>query len=989
MSSCLAAAQTGYWQQRVDNDIAVTLDDKAHMLRGNINITYQNNSPDTLRFIYFHLYPNAYSTDRSAFEKQAVENGNTRHYFSDEESRGFIDSLKFIVTNETNRAAPAGVVATKDIDIVRLILPEPLIPGGKISMATPFRVKIPLVFSRMGHAGQSYQISQWFPKPAVYDARGWHAMPYLGQGEFYSEYGSYHVAVTLPENYIVMGTGNILEERENAWIDSLSRLPVPPVKPLGAASSRRDTTTVISAATFKTVTFEEENVHDFAWFADKKWLVRKDTVLVPGSGKIITAYTCYSPRHQKGWAGSLESVKTAVRGYSNAVGPYPYNTVKAVEGALSAGGGMEYPTLTVIAENNNDKMVNTAIVHEVGHNWFYGMLGSNERSYPWMDESINSFYEHRFAPEPATTIPGLHKDENFLLYAAVAATNNLVPADTAAVVMPELNYGSDIYGKAAYLFGWLEAYMGKDHYEAAMKEYFSTWQYKHPQPEDFRVIFRKHTSGNLDWFFEQAMHSSKPVDFAIGRVKNENGIAITVHNRSGLKAPAQVIVYPAKGKDSVSLWTEPFTGSVTIRDTLTEDYTRVKIADAIPDYNIRNNENRAPLAFRPLLGFNMDPKTKVWASPAIGYNVYDGFMAGILWHNLSVPQHKFQFALAPMYAFGSGTFAGTGIAGYTFSFDEGWLHDIQLNVGGKTFSRDKATMNGGDHLYGRFVKVAPELIFNIRKPEWRSAVKRSLSLKGYWIREDLFVYNMDPVDSLYYPSKGGYEDHFYGRIRYEHRNERTFNPFSYTLEGQAGKQFAKLSLEANLRIDYFKKNKALYIRGYAGKFFNLAGNDFDAYRYRIANTYSGPNDYLYDETYGGRNEQTGSWSSQVSMKEGGFKVNTLQYASQLGLSDDWLFALNIKSDIPFWNLPVRLFADVATFSNAKQQNPSGAAVLYEAGVELYLGEYLSVYFPLVMSKDFTEYTKSVYPEKRFLKTISFSLNIGEINWMKLPSLILK
>jgi len=126
------------------------------------------------------------------------------------------------------------------------------------------------------------------------------------------------------------------------------------------------------------------------------------------------------------------------------------------------------------------------------------------------------------------------------------------------------------------------------------------------------------------------------------------------------------------------------------------------------------------------------------------------------------------------------------------------------------------------------------------------------------------------------------------------------------------------------------------------------------------------------------------------MKEGGFKINTLQYATQLGLSDNWLFALNLKTDIPFlWNLPVRLFADVATFSDAKRLNPSGAAVLYEAGIEVYLGDYLSVYLPLVMSKDFSEYTKSIYPENRFLKTISFSLNIGNINWFNTPSKILK
>ncbi|WP_162902835.1 M1 family metallopeptidase [Taibaiella koreensis] len=982
--SCIVSAQQPYWQQRVDNHIAVTLDDKEHMLHGHISMRYANNSPDTLRYIYMHLFPNAYSSDRTAFERQAVENRNTKHYFSAEKDRGYIDSLKFSVfSGEMGRLA--GVVTTADPDVIRLVLPEPLAPGGQVTIETPFRVKLPLTFSRMGHEGQSYQVSQWFPKPAVYDARGWHQMPYLDQGEFYSEYGAYHVEVTLPENYVIMGTGNILEATERAWLDSLSRMPARYTEKESRKSALlRDTVNIPSSTAMKTVTFEEENIHDFAWFADKRWLVRKDTIAVPGTGNSVTAYACYLPRHEAGWSKSMQWIRDAIGGYSTAVGPYPYKTVKAVEGALSAGGGMEYPTITVIAASNNEEEVHTAVVHEVGHNWFYGMLGSNERAYPWMDEGINSFYEHKFAPSVSSLKRLMGgKDENQVVYSMLSATHDLVPADTAAAVMPEMNYLADIYVKSAGLLGWLEAYMGPDTFRTAMQEYFTAWQYKHPQPADFEQIFRRNTTQNLDWFFNEAMHSSRPVDFALKAGKE----GVTLKNKTGLNAPAAFVAY--QGQDSTVQWVAPFTGTKHIPYATPGTYSRVKIADAIPDYNYRNNEDRSPLALRPFLGFNTTPQNKIWYAPAIGYNYYDGFMAGLLLHNITVPQHKFQFILAPLYGFSSGTFAGTGIIGYTAYFDKGWLHDIQLNLEGKTFSYDKTNTNIPDFLHSRYVKVAPEIIFNLRKPEWRSTVTRSISLKGYWIREEQFAFNMNPSDSLYYPSKGGYEDNFYARLRYRHENQRTFNPFSYQLEGQVGKSFAKLSLEANLKIDYFKKNKALYIRGYAGKFWDLTSSGTDAYRYRIANTYSGWNDYLYDETYGGRSEATGTWSQQVSMKEGGFKVNTLQYALQLGLSDDWLVSLNIKSDLPFFNLPIRLFADVSTFSNARQMNPSGATVLYVAGIEISGGDLFSIYIPLVMSRDFTDYTKSVYPENRFLKTITFSLNLGNVDWMKLPGKILK
>ncbi|WP_157977256.1 M1 family metallopeptidase [Taibaiella helva] len=979
--SCTASAQQAYWQQRVDNNIAVTLDDREHMLHGHISMRYTNNAPDTLRYIYMHLFPNAYSSDRTAFERQAVENKNTAHYFSKEDDRGYIDSLKFtVVSDEASRQA--GVVATGDPDVIRVVLPQPLAPGGQITIETPFRVKLPLTFSRMGHQGQSYQVSQWFPKPAVYDAHGWHPMPYLDQGEFYSEYGAYHVEVTLPENYVLMGTGNILEEKERLWLDSLAKLPAGFTgKESRKSALLKDTANIPSSPVMKTITFEEENIHDFAWFADKRWQVRKDTISVPGTGNIVTAYTCYLPKHESGWEKSLQWVRDAINGYSSAVGPYPYKTVKAVEGALSAGGGMEYPTITVIAASNSPDEVRTAVVHEVGHNWFYGMLGSNERAYPWMDEGINSFYEHKFASTGAMWLGG--KDINELVYDMLSATHDLVPADTAAAVMPEMNYLADIYVKSAGFMRWLEAYMGPDTFRSAMQEYFNTWQYKHPQPADFEQIFRRHSAKNLDWFFNRAIQTTKPVDFALKADKE----GVTLKNRTGFSAPVAFVAY--QGQDSVTQWVEPFTGSKRVAYTTPGNYSRVKIAEAIPDYNAQNNENRSPLALRPFFGFNTTPQNKIWYAPAIGYNYYDGFMAGLLLHNITVPQHKFKFILAPLYGFSSGTFAGTGIIGYTAYCDKGWLHDIQLSLEGKTFSYDKTNTNIPDYLHSRYVKVAPEIIFNLRKPDWRSTVERSISLKGYWIREEQFAFNMNPADSLYYPSKGGYEDNFYARLRYRHQNKRTFNPFSYVLEAQAGKQFAKLSLEANLKIDYFKKDKALYLRGYAGKFFDLTSSGSDAYRYRIANTYSGWNDYLYDETYVGRSEATGTWSQQVSMKEGGFKVNTLQYSSQLGLSDDWLVSLNIKSDLPLFNLPIRLFADVSTFSNARQMNPSGATVLYVAGVEIYSADLLSIYIPLIMSRDFTDYTKSVYPENRFLKTITFSLNLGNVDWMKLPGKILK
>lgn len=979
----VATRSHAYWQQRVDTRIAVQLDDEQHVLRGSLSLDYYNQSPDTLHFIYFHLYPNAYSSDRTAYTRQVVENGSTDFYFSKPADRGGIDSLNFaqLVATQMEEKVVLGVVTTVAPDIIKLILASPLIPGAAITITTSFRVKIPVVFSRLGHEGQAYQISQWFPKPAVYDAQGWHPYPYLDQGEFYSEFGSYKVAITLPENYILMATGNIQEPEAQRWLDSLAALPLP-------SDTLYKQSTPASSTRYKTVTFKEDHIHDFAWFADKRWVVRKQMVALPTTTDSVAAYTCFWPAHQKGWERSTESLRVTLETLSSRVGPYPYKTIKAVEGSLKAGGAMEYPTITVVSASEDKETVHTAIVHEAGHNWFYGILGSNERLHPWMDESINSYYEHQIAPDTgrlAQLTGGL--GINYLGFAATAATHDLLPVTTASTGFPNLNYGTDIYGKGAFYFDWLEAYMSPEHFQSAMQEYFQTWTFKHPQPEDFEAIFRKHSNKDLDWFFKELMPTSKGVDFAIGPVKrNEKGTTVVVRNKTGIKVPALVQLSSAE-QETTSIWTAPFTG--TTRLHFEQQTGTAAISTAITDYNLKNNREHTVVSFRPFVGGNMGPAYKNWILPAIGYNVYDRLMLGLVLHNFSVPKNKFQYALAPMYAFGSKQVAGTGIIGYTFYSDQGWMKQVQLNLGAKTYAYDRNNQHINHYLYKRFLKVAPELIVQLRNADSRSSVRREISVKGFWIREGQLEFNQDPVDSLYRPSAGTSKDNIYGRVRYRHEQNRTFNPFNYTFEGQLGQQFAKISLEANLKIDYHLKNKGLHLRGFAGKFFNFADNHFDSYRYRLTNTFSGVNDYLYEDTYFGRTEITDISSQQISMREGGFKINTLQYASQIGLSDDWLFAINLKSDLPLGRLPLRLFADVSTFSGARGANPSGAGILYAAGLEVYIDKYFSLYVPLIMSKDFSEYQKAIFPQDRFWHSLSFQINLQDIDWMNLSSGLLR
>jgi len=989
----LIASAQGYWQQKVDTRIEVTLDDRKHILRGFEEITYTNNSPDTLKYIYIHLWPNAYQHDHTPFAEQQYQQGKTDFYYAKASERGFIDSLSFSVDgNDVDH-----LYGESTPDIARISLPHPLLPGGTMKVSTPFRVKVPKVFSRLGHTGQSYFISQWFPKPAVYDKKGWHPMSYLDAGEFYSEFGSYDVTITLPANYIVMGTGNLVTPSEQQWLDSLADAPLP-------SDTVCSKWKQVSSVEYKSIRFQEDNVHDFAWFADKRWVVRKDTVNSPGSGEVITTYAAFLPSYQKQWSKANQYLKDAVKYYGKWVGAYPYKTIKAVQGDMKAGGGMEYPTVTVIDKNAGDK---TTIIHEAGHNWFYGVLGSNERDHAWLDEGLNTFYETKTTIESksADTIKEragveVSLDINSVMYQLAATANDQV-IDQTSINFKEINYGMDVYYKTAAMLLWLEDYMGEKSFQAGMREYYETWKFKHPYPEDFRAIMQKHTEKPIDWFFTSALRTDELVNFSIKDVNTSaSGVTVSVKNKADLPFPVSVRAYNG---DSVIATGHalPFTGNTTIElPAEAISWTKVRISPDIPDGRTPNNEHRrrglhkSGLAIRPFAGTNLSNKQKLFILPALGYNKYDGFEAGLVLHNLTWPETKFKFILAPMYGFRSKTFIGAGSLSYSW-YPENTFKEIYLQTDIKSFNDNESELNIPDPIFSRYLKVAPSLNFVFKPVTFTSPVTRTLTLKGYAISEERFAFPEDPTDTASNPRRmatmGSTEQNYYGLIKYTHRNDRTFNPFGYSLEGQLGEDFAKINLEGHLRIDYHAKNKALHIRAFAGKFFTINDAPFAAERYYLNSTFSGLNDYLYDETYIGRSETEGFYSRQVSIKEGGFKSPTFRYLSTYGIgrSDNWLASLNLKTDLPLKKLPIRLYLDVATFADAGKLNPSGNKFLFNGGVEIYFLDVVNIYVPLFMSRDYNDYRKSITGKTSLLDGITFEINLRTTNWLKAPQGIFK
>ncbi len=335
--------------------------------------------------------------------------GSTRFHYSKDEDKGYIDSLDFSI----NGYSTNWEFHPDWIDVIKVHLLNPLFPGDSIIIETPFFVKLPKIFSRLGHTGRHYEITQWYPKPAVYDASGWHPMPYLNMGEFYSEFGSFDVSITLPKQYRIMATGDLINsDNELQWLDSLALLgdsllmldkksfkkKIKFLKKNKKTSFKKadDDKLTKSIPKYKTIRFRQDNVHDFAWFADPNWIVNKGELWLQDSSKKVALWSMYLPKNARTWKRSIEYLHDAGYWYSTFYGDYPYNQITAVDGDMSAGGGMEYPNITVISRSDSEDLLEYVIMHEVGHNWFYGILGNNERDFTWMDEGLNEYSNIRY-----------------------------------------------------------------------------------------------------------------------------------------------------------------------------------------------------------------------------------------------------------------------------------------------------------------------------------------------------------------------------------------------------------------------------------------------------------------------------------------------------------------------------------------------------------------------------------------------------------------
>ncbi|MCA1757859.1 MAG: M1 family metallopeptidase [Bacteroidales bacterium] len=905
---------------------------------------YINNSPDTLHFLFFHLWPNAYANNNTHLAKQIFRINGKSELFNDPELNGYIDSLHFKINGRPARWN----LLPGQIDICRVNLNEPLVAGDTIYITTPFRVKIPKgVTSRLGHIGESYQISQWYPKPAVYDRDGWHQMSYLDQGEFYSEFGRFDISITLPDNYIVGATGSLQTRQEvkmldklaadTSWINSshIGKVPFP-------ASSKQ----------MKTIQYTASGVHDFAWFADKRFNVMKGRIKLPHSGREITTWVMFTNRQSNLWKDALTYVNEAILWTSEKTGDYPYDNFTAVQSALSAGYGMEYPGITVIGMVEDTYSLDEVLSHEIIHNWFYSALASNERKHPFMDEGITSAYTARYLKEkyPLKKLWQIHfknwKLARFLnidhlpvermqeLEWLTQARSNLEqPINLPASEFSDLNYGIILYNKATIAFNYLRAYLGDSIFDTAMRQYYSNWTHRHPQPNDLRAEFENLTDKDLTWFFDDLLGTAKRLDYKM--VRYENG-QLLIKNKGELVSPLAVT---GISEDSIffTKWIEGVEGEKWI-DLPRGDYTEIKIdpGHEMPEINRMNNNIRKtgslpgtdPIQTQLLFSIADPEKHTLMYLPLINWTRENGFMAGLAFHNGFLIPKRVEYFVIPFYAFGNNDLAGLGRVAYNITPYDKFVRLAQIYLEGTRYGAP------GNQNYQKVVTGA-DLYFRNRN------MSNPFSQKvfgNYTAASSLYQIELQEKAKMNSWIQFGY--------RFERHS--SINPFTLQAEFESGQSYQKTSVELNYRLSYYKQDNGLDIRLFAGTMMK-EDSEIPFYSFSPGGR-SGREVYLFEGTYPDRFAvfPTSLWSRQMNLSEGAL-VSPVN--DSLGYSR-WLVSLSFTSSMPgkISQLPVKPFANLLLNDKA-YSSVNDSPIFFEAGLKIEIRNILEVYVPLLVSKN--------------------------------------
>ena len=521
-----ATAQCNGWQQAIKCAITVELDAQTHRFTGTERLWYRNNSPDTLHEMFFHLYFNAFQpgSEMDVRSRTIVDPDprvTDRILRLAPEEQG---DLHCTEVRQQGRAVTMEHMGT----VLRLRLGKPIAPGKASTLEIDFAGQVPLQIRRSGRdnaEGVAYSMTQWYPKVAVYDQRGWHADPYVGR-EFYGEWGDYDVRITLDSAFTVAATGVLANAKE------IGHGYAPCTKPQKRTDGKL------------TWHFKAPRVHDFAWAADPGYV--QTTAQVPG-GPLLRFFRKNKPELAANWEQLPDYMVRAVQFMDRNFGKYPWPEYSFAQGG---DGGMEYPMMTLITGERRLGSLVGVSVHELLHSWYYGALASDELSYPWMDEGFTEYagsevMRHLF---PNSGKGRVHA-EALDAYLRLAASPDHEPMSVAADHCAT-NRGDSgtAYSKGEFFLDQLGAVIGDSTLHRGLRRYFKSCAFKHPGPVDVQRAMEKESGLQLGWYFDEWINTTRNLDHAVREVRLHNdSITVTLERKGLMLMPVDVAMQKQDG----------------------------------------------------------------------------------------------------------------------------------------------------------------------------------------------------------------------------------------------------------------------------------------------------------------------------------------------------------------------------------------------------------------------------------------------------------
>ncbi len=589
-----------YWQNKADYKINVKLDETKREISGTVVITYKNNSPESLSFLWLQLDQNLFNKDSRG---QARMPATGRSRYGDAENNfngGFrIQSVKLLPEN-----IEADYI--KEDTRMQIRLKKPLKPSGEIiTLKINYAYSIPKYGAdRFGilptKNGDIFTVAQWYPRMCVYDdIRGWNTDPYLGAGEFYLEYGDIDYSITAPSNHIVVGSGELLNPTEVLTKDQISRLAKATMSDKTVIiRSEEDVIKKLSEAPAKkelTWHFRITGTRDAAWASSSSFIWDAARINLP-SGKKSLAMSVY-PSESSGnfaWGRSTEYVKGSVENYSKRWFEYPYPVAVNVAGNV---GGMEYPGIVFCSSQSSGEGLFGVTDHEFGHAWFPMIVGSNERLYGWMDEGFNTFI-NSLADDDFNNGEYKNTSINGEERAGYIFNPNSESVFNVPDAIKEQNIGIALYNKPGYALELLRnVVLGPDRFDYAFKDYIKNWAFKHPTPWDFFRSMDNAAGEDLGWYWKSWFLNNYKLDQAIVLVQNDNtkGPLVTLSNLQQMAMPVLLFYETESGKKGsmklpVEIWNNKptFVVRIPVRENL--KIVELDKDKLLPDMDFSNNK---------------------------------------------------------------------------------------------------------------------------------------------------------------------------------------------------------------------------------------------------------------------------------------------------------------------------------------------------------------------------------------------------------------